>query len=78
MSILLVEFVPHGILFGADRNITIEGEGIPQFIEEADGKRYYEVIHRHYGQTPRPKVFRSAFERAGTGNGLTERLVRHS
>jgi len=58
MSILLVEFVPQGIIFGADRNITIEGEGIPQFIEEADGKRYYEVIHRHYGQTPRPKVLR--------------------
>jgi hypothetical protein len=35
MSILLVEFVPQGIIFGADRNITIEGEGIPQFIEES-------------------------------------------
>jgi hypothetical protein len=58
MSILLVELVPQGIIFGADRNITSEERGTPEFIDETDGKSYYEILHRHYSQSPRPKVLR--------------------
>lgn len=58
MSILLVELVPQGIIFGADRNISSEEKGTPQFIDETDGKSYYEILHRHYFQSPRPKVLR--------------------
>jgi len=58
MSILLVELVPQGIIFGADRNISSEERGTPEFIDEADGKSYYEIVHRHYSQSPRPKVLR--------------------
>jgi len=58
MSILVVELIPQGIIFGADRNISIEAKGEPQHIDGSDGKSYYEIIHRHYFQTPRPKVLR--------------------
>ena len=40
MSILLVELVPQGIIFGADRNISSEDKGTPEFIDQADGKSY--------------------------------------
>jgi hypothetical protein len=58
MSLLLVELVPQGIVFGADRNIHSEEKGTPEFIDGADGKSYYEVLHRYYSQAPRPKVLR--------------------
>lgn len=58
MSILLVNLVPQGIIFGADRNIHSEDRGTPEFIDGADGKSYYEILHRHYSQAPRPKVLR--------------------
>jgi hypothetical protein len=49
MSILVVEVLPHGIIFGADRNVTTRTAR-----SDARG-RFIEVI---YGQSQRPKVLR--------------------
>jgi hypothetical protein len=58
MSLLVVNLVPQGIIFGADRNISNEKPGEPEHIDEVDGRSYYEVIHRHFNQATRPKVLR--------------------
>jgi len=47
MSILLVQLVPEGILFGADRNITT-------VVEQNAGN----VVHQMVGQSQRPKVLK--------------------
>jgi hypothetical protein len=57
MSILLVEIVPQGMIFGADRNITWQ-------MERSD--REHTVIEYH-GHTQRPKVLRWPDRRALIG-----------
>jgi len=57
MSLLLVELVPQGIIFGADRNITIERVKV-RHEESQDGTTFIEERHEHRCQSPRPKVLR--------------------
>src|SRR5262245_37843399 len=57
MSILLVELVPQGIIFGADRNISSE---VKEIAHEDKGEEhpFIEQHHVHFYQSPRPKVLR--------------------
>jgi hypothetical protein len=57
MSLLLIELVPQGIIFGADRNITIERVKV-RHEESQDGTTFIEERHEHRCQSPRPKVLR--------------------
>jgi hypothetical protein len=66
MSILLVELVPQGIIFGADRNISSEEKEIKHEDRAEDGV-YIEQHHTHYYQSPRPKVLRWPKRRALLG-----------
>lgn len=56
MSILLVEIVPQGIIFGADRNVT--HSRIMQKRFEQNEKTIIEVREEVYGQSQRPKILR--------------------
>jgi hypothetical protein len=56
MSILLVEIVPQGIVFGADRNVTHSRVMQKRF--EQDGKSVIEIREEIFGQSQRPKVLR--------------------
>jgi hypothetical protein len=53
MSILVVQALPQGIIFGADRNITITETRV-----RSDPSGRSVTIERVYGQSQRPKVLR--------------------
>lgn len=57
MSILLVELVPQGIIFGADRNISVESKKVT-YEDKGEERPFIEQHHYHYYQSPRPKVLR--------------------
>lgn len=57
MSILLVELVLQGIIFGADRNISSEEKEI-KFEDSGEERPFIEQHHFHFYQSPRPKVLR--------------------
>lgn len=57
MSILLVELVPQGIIFGADRNISVEDKKIA-YEDKGEERPFIEQHHYHYYHSPRPKVLR--------------------
>jgi hypothetical protein len=56
MSILLVEVIPQGIIFGADRNVTIR-RVVPQSPGTV-GNTNINIIQEYRGQSQRPKVLR--------------------
>ncbi len=62
MSILVVELLPDGIIFGADRNITVT-ESCPEFHD--DVKEVY--ITTTHGQSQRPKVLKWPNKKALVG-----------
>ncbi len=57
MSILLVEVVPQGMIFGADRNICSEEKKVVHE-DRGEERPFIEQHHFHFYQTPRPKVLR--------------------
>jgi hypothetical protein len=63
MSILVVEVLPDGIIFGADRNITITERPTPKF---NDGWKEASIVITH-GQSQRPKVLKWPNKKALVG-----------
>jgi hypothetical protein len=57
MSILLVELVPQGIIFGADRKISSEEIKI-KYEDRSEDRPFIEQHHYHFYESPRPKVLR--------------------
>lgn len=57
MSLLIVELVPQGIIFGADRNISVESKKIV-YEDKGEERPFIEQHHYHFYQSPRPKVLR--------------------
>ncbi|MEP7341527.1 MAG: hypothetical protein ABI977_27595 [Acidobacteriota bacterium] len=58
MSILVVELVPEGIVFGADRNISDTHVGPVEVLEDSAQGRFIEQPHYHYFQSSGAKILR--------------------